>query len=101
MKKFMQFLGLASRAGCTVTGEDQILNEIKSKKSNQSNKLLIIAADAADGTKKKYRDKCTFYKVDYIEYGNSSDLSHAIGKMGRVAVCITDAGFKRGLLDKL
>lgn len=76
------------RARKVVCGE-MVLTSIR----NNSAKLVIIAEDASDNTKKKYVDKCTFYKVDYAFIESSTVLSQAIGKDNRMAVAINDIGF--------
>ncbi len=84
----MQLLGLAARARKLATGE-LVLANIRSKQA----KLVIIAQDASDNTKKKYQDKCSFYEIPYIFVESSVDLSHAIGQTNRMVVAVLDAGF--------
>lgn len=96
MNNFFQFLGLASRAQACVTGEDFILTHVRNKKA----KLVIIADDASENTKKRYIDKCNYYQVKWILYGDTLSISQALGKVNRVAVAICDDGFAKGLLAK-
>ena len=51
--KIYSFLGLATRAGKIVSGDDSTLLELK--KGNI--KLVIVANDASDNTKKLFKDK--------------------------------------------
>jgi ribosomal protein L7Ae-like RNA K-turn-binding protein len=95
--EFLQLLGLANRAGKVITGEDHIISHIRNNKV----KLVIVASDASENTKKKYEDKCKYYQVSLVEYSTTVELSHAISKMNRVAVGVIDAGFTKGLLAKL
>jgi ribosomal protein L7Ae-like RNA K-turn-binding protein len=97
MDKFFQQLGLAARARLCVTGEDTIISYIRNNKV----KLVIVATDASINTKKLYQNKCQFYNVKYLEYGDINALSQALGKVNRVAVGVCDAGFTKGLLAKL
>ena len=65
--KAMGLLGLAARARKIVSGE-VVLTSIQ----NHSAKLVVIANDASENTKKKYVDKCTYYNVSEIEWFNGS-----------------------------
>jgi ribosomal protein L7Ae-like RNA K-turn-binding protein len=93
--KIFQWLGLAFRAGKIVHGEGSVLTSIR---SNQA-KLVLIADDASEGTRKKFNDKCTFYKVTLKVATNREQLGHAIGKPERVVVAVTDQGFAERILD--
>ncbi len=96
MSNAMNLLGLAARARKIATGE-QVLKSIQS----QSAKLVLIAADASDNTKKKLTDKCTFYKVNYVFVDTSAELSQAIGQFNKVAVAVLDEGFAKKLQTSL
>jgi ribosomal protein L7Ae-like RNA K-turn-binding protein len=63
--------------------------------------FVIIARDASDNTKKKFRNKCSFYKVDCTEYGSSDELGRCIGKEARTVIAITDAGLSEQVKKKL
>lgn len=97
MKQWLGLLGLANKSGNVVTGQDNIINKIK----KGIVKMVIVATDASDNTKKLYRDKCKYYNVLCIESGTIEELSNAIGKVNRVAVGICDDGFTKGLLAKI
>lgn len=97
MNKFFGLLGLAYKSGNVVTGEENILNNIRQGRV----KLVVVARDASNNTKKLYRDKCKFYHVNCVEYGTSTQISQAIGKINRIAVGICDKGFAEGLLAKI
>ncbi|MDF2699495.1 MAG: ribosomal protein L7ae [Haloplasmataceae bacterium] len=97
MNDWLNLLGLANKAGKILTGEDNILNNVRNNKA----KLVIVATDASDNTKKQYRDKCSFYNVAYVETGTIKEISSAINKINRVAVGVCDDGFKKGLLAKI
>ena len=64
-------------------------NETKSGKAA----LVIVAEDASDNTKKKFRDMCKFYEVPIYFYGDKDTLGHAMGKEFRTSAAVTDAGF--------
>lgn len=90
MNKVVGTLGMAMRASMLSTG-DAVLNDVRSKNA----KLVVIAEDASDNTKKKIIDKCQFYGVDYVFIESSAVLSHAIGKANRMAVAVREEGFAK------
>ncbi|MGA8942747.1 MAG: YlxQ family RNA-binding protein [Thermoactinomyces sp.] len=94
MNKLLQQLGLAMRAGKVVSGEELVLKEIRSGKAC----LVILAADAQKNTEKKIADKCSFYNIPLVQYGDRKQLGRAIGKEERVVVAVTDQGFARLLM---
>ncbi len=97
MSDWLNYLGMAYRAGKLITGEDNIINKMR----NNEVYMVVVATDASDNTKKKYKDKCTYYEVLNVESGTVNDISHAIGKNNRVAIGICDKGFAKGLLAKI
>ncbi|WP_301553505.1 ribosomal L7Ae/L30e/S12e/Gadd45 family protein [Desulfuribacillus stibiiarsenatis] len=88
----MNFLGLANRAGKIASG-DTVINKIQRKEA----KLVIIATDASDSSKKRLIDKCSFYKVPYVEFFEKEQLGLAIGKSHRSSCAILDLGFSKKL----
>ncbi|PWW06439.1 ribosomal protein L7Ae-like RNA K-turn-binding protein [Paenibacillus cellulosilyticus] len=97
MSKALSHLGMAMRAGKLVTGDDTVLKSIRQGKAH----LVIVAGDASDNTKKKYRDKCGYYNVKLAEAFDRVELGKAIGKEARVLVAVTDAGFARMIVGQL
>ncbi|MBA4542308.1 MULTISPECIES: YlxQ family RNA-binding protein [Thermoactinomyces] len=91
MDKILQLLGLATRAKKVVSGEELVLQEVRSGRA----KLVFLATDAAKNAEKKVTDKCSSYDVPLIRYGTRQELGKAIGKDERVVVAVTDAGFAR------
>lgn len=89
-QRIYQLLGLATRAGKVVTGEELVVREIQSKRA----RLVIISEDASANTMKKITDKCNFFNVEKHVFSNRYELGHAVGKESRVVLAITDAGFK-------
>ncbi|MNI84071.1 putative ribosomal protein YlxQ [compost metagenome] len=88
-------MGLAMRAGKVVHGDQAVLDAVRSKEA----KLVVVATDASDNTRKKVADKCSHYQIPLVEYGVRDDLGAAIGKESRVVVAVTDAGFARLLTE--
>lgn len=89
--KVLSMLGLATRARKIVSGEFSTERSIQ----DFSACLVIVATDASDNTKKKFKNKCEFYEVPYFEYGTRDELGHAMGKEQRASLAVTDEGFAR------
>jgi ribosomal protein L7Ae-like RNA K-turn-binding protein len=96
-EKFLQILGLATRARMTTSGEGMAVAEVRSGNA----KLVILSEDASANTSKKVHDKCNSYEVDLQVFGTRFELGHAIGKAERVVVAITDQGFAKKLASLL
>lgn len=95
MNKILNLLGLVTRAGKLITGEDLLLKAIKEKKV----KLIIIATDCGKNTQKKLLDKSKYYGIEAIEIFTIEQISRAIGKENRVAIGIEDVGFSKKLKE--
>lgn len=97
MSKLLSYLGLAMRAGKLITGDEIVLKALRAGDS----KLVIVAGDASDNTKKKFRDKCHSYKVPLAICLDRGTIGDSIGKAERVVLAVTDAGFSRMIRNEL
>lgn len=95
--KVLSIIGLATRAGRTVSGEFATEKETKSGKAC----LVIVANDASDNTKKKFENMCDFYEVPICFYGNKDTLGHAMGKEFRASLAVLDSGFAKEIMKYL
>ncbi len=95
--KVLSLIGLAMKAGRCTSGETMTENETKLGRA----RLVIVASDASDNTKKKFRDMCEFYKVPICFYGDKDTLGHAMGKEFRASLAILDEGFADGIQKEL
>ncbi len=95
--KIYSLLGLCMRAGKLKSGEFSVLDAIR----KHTAEIVIISEDASDNTKKQFNDKCSYYKVPIILFGNKERLGHAIGKDVRTSLAITDKGFAQSLRKNL
>ena len=95
--KVLSLIGLAMKAGKCASGEFMTEREAKTGGA----KLVMVAADASDNTKKKFRDMCKFYRVPICFYGDKDTLGHAMGKEFRASLAILDEGFADGILKAL
>ena len=95
--KALSLISLAMKAGRCASGEMMTENEVKSGRA----RLVIVASDASDNTKKKFRDMCKFYRVPIYIYGDKDTLGHAMGKEFRASLAILDEGFADGIQKEL
>ena len=95
--KVLSLIGLATKAGKTASGEFLTEREVKSGKAA----LVIVAGDASENTKKKFRNMCDYYKVPIYFYEDKDTLGHAMGKQFRASLTVLDEGFAKGIRKHL
>ena len=95
--KVIGYLGLATKAGKLVSGEFMTEKSVKEGKA----KVVIVAGDASDNTKKMFYNMCKFYEVPLYFYGTKDELGHAIGKAMRSSLAITDENFAKSVTKHL
>ncbi|WP_125768580.1 L7Ae/L30e/S12e/Gadd45 family ribosomal protein [Companilactobacillus furfuricola] len=93
-EQFLNFLGIALRAGKIIGGTDLTIKGIRDK----SVKLVIMASDCSERTKKTLNDKTSYYEVPIIDVFSSDELKKSIGK-DRKVMGITDLGIARRLKE--
>lgn len=86
--KVLNMIGISARAGKIKSGEFAAEKAIKSGIAV----LVILAGDASDGTKKKFRNSAAFYHVPVLEYADKDTLGHAMGKDLRSVAAVIDRG---------
>lgn len=86
--KIYSLLGLAQRGRNVASGEFMTECSVKEGKA----RLVIVASDASENTKKKFQDMCRFYRVPIAVLSTKEELGHAIGKEMRAAIAVTDSG---------
>ncbi len=96
-EKVLSSLGLAAKAGKIESGEFATEKTVK----NGRGKLVIVAEDASDNTKKMFRNLCDFYKVPHLVFGSKEELGHWVGKTYRACVCLSDEGFAKAVIRKI
>ncbi len=96
-KKLINTLSLAQRATKLASGELAVEKAIKTNKA----KLVIIATDVSDGTKKKYTDMSQYYQTKLYSILTKEQLGHCIGKEYRAAVAVLDDGFAKSIVKIL
>ena len=85
-KKILGLIGLAARARKIYFGADSVELAIQKKKVQ----LVIIAMDASDRTKDKFKKVCGEQKIPIIIEGEIAILSKAIGKSNKAIIGIED-----------
>lgn len=95
--KVLSLIGLATKAGKTVSGEFATEKEVKTGRAS----LVIVATDASDNTKKKFKNMCEFYEVPISFYEDKDALGHAMGKEFRASLAVLDEGFSKGIMKQL
>ncbi len=95
--KILSLLGLAQKAGKLVSGEFMTENAIK----DGSARIVIVAEDASDNTKKKFSNSAAYYEIPIAIYGDKESVGHAIGKEFRASLAVTDDGFANAISREL
>lgn len=94
---YLNLLGIAYRARKISTGEEIIVKDIQRRHA----KLILIANDVSEQTKRKLTNKCKTYDIPYIEVDDRYTLAAAIGKPARVAIAVLDEGFAKKIISLL
>lgn len=92
--KTYNFLGLATKSGNIISGEEGCDRALK--KGTVS--LLLVAGDASDNTKKRFIDACSYRGVDIRIFGEKALLGKYTGKDMRAVVGILNKGFAKQLI---
>ena len=93
-KRVFGMIGLATRAGKTVSGSDAVIAAIR-----QGNvELLIITEDISRNSLDKLLQKMTGDKeIPCYRFGTSEEMGIALGKTNRTVAAITDKNFAEGI----
>ncbi|MCL2235784.1 MAG: ribosomal L7Ae/L30e/S12e/Gadd45 family protein [Defluviitaleaceae bacterium] len=94
-KRLLSMVSLARKAGKVVTGEEGCEKAVQKGQAH----LLLVATDASAGTKKKFTNKTTFYKVPIHSFFTKEQMGEAIGTHSRAAIVVTDEGFSKKILE--
>ena len=97
MDKIYSLLGLCQKAGKIVSGE--VATELAIK--NKTAKLLLIAEDASENTKKKFQNSANYYHIPIFVLDSKERLGMALGKESRAILAVTEEGFAKSILKKI
>ena len=74
--KVYGLLGLATKSGKLIAGTDVVIENIEYKKA----KIVVVAVDASDKTKKNIQFVCDKNNIECFIYGTIDELSHVTRK---------------------
>lgn len=97
INKTLGLLGISAKAGKIVSGTDVVLENIKKNKI----KLVILATDSSERTKRNIKQICDENKITITEFGTIEENSKAIGKENRAVIGITDKKLAYAILSKI
>lgn len=97
MNKIYSILGIARKGGNISIGYDVTCLDVKDNKS----KLVLIATDASDKTKKNVQFICDKYETKYIEYGEKEILGKSLGKKMVSVISVKDMNIASYLLNNI
>ncbi len=97
VNRIYSMLGIGRKAGKVFGGEFKTEESIKTGRA----RLVILAQDASNNTKKKFQNMCSYYQVPCCVYGTKEEIGHAIGLEFRASVVVNDAGIADKIADYL
>lgn len=95
--RILSLIGLATKAGKTVSGEFSTEKAVKQGTAY----LVIVSEEASGNTKKKFQNMCSFYQVPVYFYGTKTELGTAMGKEFRASMAVTDQGLSDAIMKQL
>lgn len=85
-------LGLCRKAGKSESGEFRCEEAIRSGQA----RLVLLAADASDNTRKRFHDRCCYYHITIIDTELSKwELGHTMGQGARSCAAICEEGLAK------
>ena len=93
----LKLIGLAKRAGKVMSGSYQVEQAIRKRQA----RLVLVAQDASDNTKKHFRNQCAFRQILLGCTGSKESLGHAIGQKERSCLAITDDNLAAAVRKRL
>ena len=95
--RVLQMIGLAMKAGKVKSGEFLTETEVKSGGAC----LVVLAGDASEATKKKFRNMCDFYEVPVYFLADKEALGRFCGKQFRASLAVQDENFAKAMIKEL
>lgn len=95
--RVISMLGLAERAGKISSGEFAVEKAVKEGRA----RLVVIASDVSDNTRKMFQNMCEYYRVPLEVYSDKKTLGHGIGKEMRASLAVLDQGFADAVRKKM
>lgn len=95
-KRLYGLIGICAKAGKIRSGEFSTEKSVKSGKA----KLVIVANDASEKTKKRFSDMAEFRKIPFnADLCDKDTLGHIIGREFRASLAVEDAGLAKNILS--
>ena len=63
--------------------------------------LVLVAEDASENTKKKFRNMCSFYDIPLYFLSDKEELGRARGKECRASLAVQDENFANAIKKAL
>ena len=95
--KVLSYIGLATRARKSVSGEFSVENSVRKGKA----KLVVVSEEASENTKKKFRNMCSFYEVPIYFLSDKESLGRAMGKEYRACLAVQDENFAKAIMKEV
>lgn len=95
--KLKSYIGLCKKAGNVCAGEFQVVESIRKSKA----KIVFVATDTSDNTKKKISDKCAYYHTPIIFYATKEEFGYVLGQAPKSCISITDINFYNAIKMRL
>jgi len=92
--RMLNMLGLCARAGKLITGEKACVQAIRAGSAH----VALLDGAASANAVKALTDACTSHGVALVRTWDSA-LGDAIGKPGRMAAVVTDAGMAARIIE--
>ncbi|MEI8199436.1 MAG: ribosomal L7Ae/L30e/S12e/Gadd45 family protein [Eubacteriales bacterium] len=95
--KILTFLGLATKAGKTVSGADAVAEAV----ARGCAYLVLVTEDASEGTAKKIAFFSRQAGVSFCRFSTRQQLGKFLGKEDRAVAAVLDKGFADRLIQLL
>lgn len=96
-KKVLSYLGLSRKAGKLVSGAYQTEEAVRKGRAA----LVILAGDASDNSKKKFRNMCEWHHVRLLCLSDTVTLGSCTGSGPRSSLAVLDSGFAEAIIKAL
>ena len=96
-KDIYGLLGLARRAGKISFGTESSIDTIKRRKA----KLVILAKNCSDRTKRNFERICKEGDVPIKESGTIEELSKSIGEFNKAVIVVRDENFAKEIIKRI
>ena len=93
-EKQLSYIGMAKKAGKLVSGSFRTEEAVKRKTA----RLVLLASDASDPTRKKFEQMCSYYAVKCIRVTDRGTLGRVLGREETVLAAFLDDGFTEAFL---